>query len=331
MKRIRCRISRRNSSGRSGRCARCKSLLRDVTAELAACSGALRRDLNGRDCRSWRRTSGRFARHVSGQCAGRYEWNSAARRVSRRDFRSSRPALGDLAKELEGLGRRGGCCELRAARAERWQRAWELWARCPRNLGCAGWRRRAMGFRCTSRRSRSRIGCVRTSTRGPAPGCSPRQRWPSVMTSATFANRVGLPDARTLHIDSPFDYRDQARIYLPRKHARSAAPGLRGPIHRCLRAVARGQRRPGVSALHQLSRAGRGRGGVEGALSPRRRFRCWCRARRRARPCSRGFANWAMRCCSRRAASGRASTSRAKHCRSSPSTSCHSHRRTIRC
>lgn len=32
---------------------------------------------------------------------------------------------------------------------------------------------------------------------------------------AHFAARVGLPDARTLCIESPFDYRDQARIYLP--------------------------------------------------------------------------------------------------------------------
>ena len=46
-----------------------------------------------------------------------------------------------------------------------------------------------------------------------------------VFTSATlaigedfshFAARIGLPQARTLRIDSPFDYRDQARLYLPR-------------------------------------------------------------------------------------------------------------------
>ena len=46
-----------------------------------------------------------------------------------------------------------------------------------------------------------------------------------VFTSATlaigedfahFAARIGLPEARTLHIDSPFDYLTQARIYLPR-------------------------------------------------------------------------------------------------------------------
>src|SRR6202050_722123 len=46
-----------------------------------------------------------------------------------------------------------------------------------------------------------------------------------IFTSATlaigedfshFAARIGLPEARTLKIDSPFDYRTQARIYLPR-------------------------------------------------------------------------------------------------------------------
>jgi ATP-dependent DNA helicase DinG len=46
-----------------------------------------------------------------------------------------------------------------------------------------------------------------------------------VFTSATlaigedfahFATRIGLPEARTLKIDSPFDYPAQARIYLPR-------------------------------------------------------------------------------------------------------------------
>jgi ATP-dependent DNA helicase DinG len=46
-----------------------------------------------------------------------------------------------------------------------------------------------------------------------------------VFTSATlaigddfghFAARIGLPEARTLKIDSPFDYKNQARLYLPR-------------------------------------------------------------------------------------------------------------------
>jgi ATP-dependent DNA helicase DinG len=47
-----------------------------------------------------------------------------------------------------------------------------------------------------------------------------------IFTSATlalgddfshFSTRIGLPDARALRIDSPFDYRDQARVYLPLK------------------------------------------------------------------------------------------------------------------
>jgi ATP-dependent DNA helicase DinG len=53
-----------------------------------------------------------------------------------------------------------------------------------------------------------------------------------VFTSATlaiaddfshFAERVGLTDARSLRIDSPFDYREQARLYLP--------PRMPDPLH----------------------------------------------------------------------------------------------------
>jgi len=55
-----------------------------------------------------------------------------------------------------------------------------------------------------------------------------------VFTSATlaiggdfshFAARVGLPDARTLCIDSPFDYRNQARIFLPPNLPDPKSPG----------------------------------------------------------------------------------------------------------
>ena len=54
-----------------------------------------------------------------------------------------------------------------------------------------------------------------------------------VFTSATlaigddfahFAARIGLPEARTLRIDSPFDYKEQARIYLPPKMPEPAHP-----------------------------------------------------------------------------------------------------------
>ena len=82
------------------------------------------------------------------------------------------------------------------------------------------------------------------------------------MTFAHFAARIGLADARTLKIDSPFDYRRQARIYLPRGMPEPQQPGLRGEVHRRLRAAARGERRPRVPALHELSRPCRGRGAL---------------------------------------------------------------------
>jgi ATP-dependent DNA helicase DinG len=56
-----------------------------------------------------------------------------------------------------------------------------------------------------------------------------------VFTSATlaigedfshFAARVGLPESRTLRIDSPFDYRTQARIFLPPKMPEPQDPGF---------------------------------------------------------------------------------------------------------
>ena len=54
-----------------------------------------------------------------------------------------------------------------------------------------------------------------------------------VFTSATlaigedfshFAARIGLPEARTVRIDSPFDYRDQARIFLPPRMPEPQSP-----------------------------------------------------------------------------------------------------------
>jgi ATP-dependent DNA helicase DinG len=58
-----------------------------------------------------------------------------------------------------------------------------------------------------------------------------------VFTSATlaigedfshFAARIGLPDARTLRIDSPFDYGDQARIFLPPHMPQPQDPAFAG-------------------------------------------------------------------------------------------------------
>jgi ATP-dependent DNA helicase DinG len=43
---------------------------------------------------------------------------------------------------------------------------------------------------------------------------------------AHFAARIGLPEARTLKIESPFDYPSQARIYLPRGMPEPQHPGF---------------------------------------------------------------------------------------------------------
>ena len=124
-------------------------------------------------------------------------------------------ALDDLSKELEALGASAGVAN--AAR-----RAQKLAA----SLGALGSVPEASGLRW-----------VEAGTGGLSLHFTPFEiadrlrayvdsrpcAW--VFTSATlaigddfehFAARIGLPDARTLRIDSPFDYPAQARIYLPR-------------------------------------------------------------------------------------------------------------------
>ena len=139
-------------------------------------------------------------------------------------------------------------------------------------------------------------------------------------------------EARTLKIDSPFDYRDAGAHLSAARHARAAEPrhsrpSSSRPARRCSRRAAAAHscstraiaawprasprcsaRFPGAA----VSGAGAGPGAARGAARP-------------------GFASSATRCCSPPAASGRASTSRARRCRSSPSTSCRLPRRTIRC
>ena len=146
--------------------------------------------------------------------AGRYEWNSLPEA-----FLDVLPpletALGDLAKELDGLGAGAGL------------------ANCARrSKGLAA----SLGA-LVSVPEESGLRWIEASTTGLSLHFTPFEiadrlreyvyarpcAW--VFTSATlaigedfghFSSRIGLPDARTLRIDSPFDYRDQARIYLPR-------------------------------------------------------------------------------------------------------------------
>jgi ATP-dependent DNA helicase DinG len=146
--------------------------------------------------------------------AGRYEWGSLPDA-----FLDTLPqieaALADIARQLEGLG--GGAGTANCAR-----RALALGVA----LATLGATSDATGLRWVE----ANAGGLtlqftpfeiadRLREYVEARPCA----W--VFTSATlaigedfthFAARIGLPEARTLKIDSPFDYAAQARIYLPR-------------------------------------------------------------------------------------------------------------------
>jgi len=185
-------------------------LMRDVTAELAAAvirSPAIEGELSIVEARL-DDLRGAFPGR-----AGRHEWHGLPDA-----FLDGLPlletALADLARELEGLGAGAGVtnCGRRALSL-----AAGLGALCgvPEESGLR-WVEAAAGglsLHFTPFEIADRLRAY-----VEARPCS----W--VFTSATlaigddfahFASRIGLPEARTLHIDSPFDYRAQARIYLP--------------------------------------------------------------------------------------------------------------------
>ena len=72
------------------------------------------------------------------------------------------------------------------------------------------------------------------------------------------AHRAAARRARC-KIDSPFDYRSQARIYLPRGMPEPQHPGFADKFIDACAPLARGERRARVPALHQLSWIGRRR------------------------------------------------------------------------
>jgi ATP-dependent DNA helicase DinG len=146
--------------------------------------------------------------------AGRYEWASLTE-----GFFDALPALeaalGAVAAELEGLGAGPGTANC-GRRAAALARGLESLTEMPEEAGIR-WvdaNPNGMSLQFTPFEVAERLrGYVH------ARPCS----W--VFTSATlaigedfehFSSRIGLPEARTLKIDSPFDYRRQARIYLPR-------------------------------------------------------------------------------------------------------------------
>ena len=132
---------------------------------------------------------------------------------------------------------------------------------------------------------------------------------------------------------SPFDYANQALLYVPRDLPAPNQPiAYRGGDRRarcrcsrraaaarscCSRACARSSARSCCCATRSSAKAST--------------IRSSCRARARGPNCSIASASSATRCCSAARASGKASTCAAKRCRSSSSTSCRSRRPTIRC
>src|SRR6202453_2956052 len=146
--------------------------------------------------------------------AGRYEWASLTDAFFDA-LPALRAALGAVASELEGLGAGPGTANC-ARRAAALASGLESLTEMPEEAGIR-WvdaNPHGMSLQFTPFEVAERLrGYVH------ARPCS----W--VFTSATlaigedfehFSSRIGLPEARTLKIDSPFDYRRQARIYLPR-------------------------------------------------------------------------------------------------------------------
>jgi len=185
-------------------------LLRDVTAELSA--AAIRAPvvveavLNAE-------AQLEGLRHALPRGAGRIEWSELPDA-----FLEALPlietALSDLAAELEGLGggagtancarRAGGLANSLAALRELSDESGLRWIEAAAN---------GLSLQFTPFEIAERLREYVESR-----PCA----W--VFTSATlaigedfshFAARIGLPEARTLRIDSPFDYSSQARLFLP--------------------------------------------------------------------------------------------------------------------
>lgn len=154
--------------------------------------------------------------------AGRYEWDQLSD-----EFLGILPsleaALQALSDELEGLGAGPGTASC-GRRAGSLAAQLAMLSACPEEAGIRWADANASGLSLhfTPFEVAARLRQF-VEARASA--------W--VFTSATlaigddfahFAERIGLPDARTLRIDSPFDYQNQARLYLPRDMPEPAHP-----------------------------------------------------------------------------------------------------------
>ncbi|MGP8098589.1 MAG: ATP-dependent DNA helicase [Steroidobacteraceae bacterium] len=136
-------------------------------------------------------------------------------------------ALADLAAQLEGLGAGAGTANC-ARRAASLKQSLSALSGSPDELGLR-WVEASAGGLALQFTPFEIADRLRAFVE--ARPCA----W--VFTSATlaigedfahFATRIGLPQARTLQIDSPFDYRAQARIYLPRAMPDPQHPAFAG-------------------------------------------------------------------------------------------------------
>ena len=185
-------------------------LMRDITAELAA--AAIRAPSLVENVLA---VDGHLdgLRFTLNRGAGRYEW-AALPDAFLDALPEIETALSALGAELEGLGGGAGTANC-ARRASHLANALACLRELSEEAGLRWVEAGANGLTLQftpfeiAERLREYVECR---------PCA----W--IFTSATlaiaadfshFAERIGLPDARTLCIDSPFDYRDQARLFLP--------------------------------------------------------------------------------------------------------------------
>ena len=230
----------------------------------------------------------------------------ASRRARRRCVLGD--ALAALALELQGHGEEldGARPPLRCRRRRRSRRC-----STPTSRSASSGPSRA---RSPGRRSTSRPSC--------ATGSGRRAR-PPILVSATLTagedarfvrRRLGLDRAREAVVGSPYDFGEQALLYLPQAMPDPRSDEFIGARRRRDRLAALALGRARARAHVELPRARR---------VPRPRPRAACpttcssRARRRASGCSSGSATRSTRCCSPRRRSGRGSTSPASRCRCS--------------
>jgi ATP-dependent DNA helicase DinG len=162
---------------------------------------------------------------------GRVDWDGAGTAVQ--------TGVEELAASVEALAERAGAGEPEAALAALAERAGELAARLQR-IACAGAEEGARAVEVTARGFSLSLMPFDIAPRFRAFLDARRCAW--VFTSATlsvgesfehFAGRLGLDEADTLRIDSPFDYERQGLLYVPSGLPEPAARDYTAAVIEC--------------------------------------------------------------------------------------------------